>query len=124
MTIESSIASQLRDPDLFREAILIDGEWLQADSGETLEVRNPATGALVGRVPRAGAAETRRAIEAAERAMRGWRKALPKERAEVLRKLYNLMHQHIDDLALIMTAEQGKPLSEARGEINYEAGFV
>ena len=124
MTSEMPAPLALRDPDLFRQAILIDGHWVQADSGETIEVRNPATGALVGRVPRAGTAETRRAIAAAERAMQGWRKALPKERARVLRNLYNLMHQHIDDLALIMTAEQGKPLSEARGEIQYAAGFI
>lgn len=114
----------LKDKSLFRQAILIDGEWLQADSGQTLEIRNPATGALVARVPNAGAAETRRAVAAAERATQSWRKALPKHRAKVLRTLYDLMLEHIDDLALIMTSEQGKPLSEARGEIIYAAGFV
>lgn len=124
MTSDSPLLAQLADPDLLRQAILIDSDWVQADSGETMEVRNPATGALVGRVPKAGTAETRRAIAAAERALVGWRKVLPKERARVLRNLFDLMHRHIDDLALIMTAEQGKPLSEAKGEINYAAGFI
>ncbi|MFO7603505.1 MAG: NAD-dependent succinate-semialdehyde dehydrogenase [Gammaproteobacteria bacterium] len=114
----------LADPDLFREAMLIDGEWVQADSGETLDVHNPATGELIGRVPRAGRAETERAIAAADRALKQWREVLPKERSLVLRNLFNLMHQHIDDLALILTAEQGKALSEARGEILYAAGFI
>ncbi|WP_410832073.1 NAD-dependent succinate-semialdehyde dehydrogenase [Paraburkholderia sp. SIMBA_030] len=104
--------------------MLIDGEWVPADSGETLDVRNPATGELVARVPNGGANETRRAIAAAGRAMRVWRKALPKERAQVLRTLYDLMLAHIDDLAVIMTAEQGKPLVESRGEILYAAGFI
>ena len=124
MTSESCIAGKLADPALFRQAILIDGEWIAADSGETMEVRNPATGALVGRVPKAGAAETRRAIAAADRALASWRKVLPKERARILHNLFDLMHRHIDDLALIMTAEQGKPLAEAKGEINYAAGFI
>ena len=121
---QATFASKLKDPDLFREAILIDGAWVQADSGETMEVRNPATGELVGRVPRAGQAETARAIAAADRALASWKKVLPKERSRVLRNLYDLMHRHIDDLALIMTAEQGKPISEAKGEINYAAGFI
>lgn len=114
----------LKDPDLLRQAMLIDGQWVQADSGQTFEVRNPATGQLVARVPNGGEVETRRAIEAAERAMQGWRSTLPKQRAVVLRKLYELMHEHIDDLAVIMTAEQGKPLVESRGEIMYAAAFI
>ncbi|MDR6408381.1 NAD-dependent succinate-semialdehyde dehydrogenase [Paraburkholderia terricola] len=118
------IALPLKDPGLLRQAMLIDGEWVPADSGETLEVRNPATGERVARVPNGGANETRRAIAAAERAMRVWRKALPKERAKVLRTLYDLMLAHIDDLAVIMTAEQGKPLVESRGEILYAAAFI
>ena len=121
---EVPLVLPLADPDLLRQAMLIDGTWLQADSGETLEVRNPATGELVARVPNGGAAETRRAIAAAERAMKSWRTTLAKERSQVLRRLYELMHAHIDDLALIMTAEQGKPLAEARGEILYAAGFI
>jgi len=118
------IALPLKDPGLLRQAMLIDGEWVPADSGETLEVRNPATGERVARVPNGGANETGRAIAAAERAMRVWRKALPKERAKVLRTLYDLMLANIDDLAVIMTAEQGKPLVESRGEILYAAGFI
>jgi succinate-semialdehyde dehydrogenase / glutarate-semialdehyde dehydrogenase len=114
----------LKDRELLRQAMLIDGAWVQADSGRMLDVRNPANGELVARVPDGGAAETRRAIEAAARAMQSWRKALPKERSTVLRALYDLMLQHIDDLAIIMTAEQGKPLTESRGEILYAAGFI
>jgi succinate-semialdehyde dehydrogenase / glutarate-semialdehyde dehydrogenase len=114
----------LQDPDLLRQAMLIDGKWVQADNGQSIDVFNPATGDLVARVPNGGAAETRRAIDAAERAMRGWRKTLPKERAKVLRKLYDLMVENIDDLAVIMTAEQGKPLVESRGEILYAAAFI
>ncbi|AXF05863.1 NAD-dependent succinate-semialdehyde dehydrogenase [Paraburkholderia hospita] len=118
------ITLPLKDPSLLRQAMLINGEWVQADSGKTLDVRNPATGELVARVPNGGADETRRAIAAAERAMQGWRKTLPKERAKVLRTLYDLMLANIDDLAVIMTAEQGKPLVESRGEILYAAGFI
>ncbi|WP_321858575.1 NAD-dependent succinate-semialdehyde dehydrogenase [Paraburkholderia tropica] len=114
----------LKDRDLLRQAMLIDGAWVQADNGQTLDVRNPATGELVARVPNGGAAETRRAIAAAEAAMRGWRAALPRHRAQVLRTLFDLMHAHIDDLTLIMTAEQGKPIAEARAEILYAAGFI
>ncbi|WP_206606765.1 NAD-dependent succinate-semialdehyde dehydrogenase [Pseudomonas jessenii] len=114
----------LNDPSLLRQAMLIDGQWVQADSGQTIEVRNPATGELVARVPNGGELETRRAVEAAERAMPGWRKTLPKERSRVLRKLYDLMLENLDDLATIMTAEQGKPLVESRGEILYAAGFI
>ncbi|KAA0999174.1 NAD-dependent succinate-semialdehyde dehydrogenase [Paraburkholderia panacisoli] len=118
------ITLPLKDPGLLRQAMLIDGEWVQADSGQMLEVRNPATGELVACVPNGGADETRRAIAAAERAMRGWRKTLPKDRAKVLRTFYDLMLANIDDLAVIMTAEQGKPLVESRGEILYAAGFI
>jgi len=114
----------LKDPGLLRQAMLVDGAWIQADRGETIEIRNPATGALIARVPNGGAAETKRAIAAAERAMQAWRNALPAERARVLRRLYELMLEHIDDLATIMTSEQGKPLSESRGEILYAAGFI
>jgi succinate-semialdehyde dehydrogenase/glutarate-semialdehyde dehydrogenase len=114
----------LKDKGLLRQAMLIDGAWVEADNGRALDVRNPATGELVARVPDGGAAETQRAIVAAERAMLGWRKALAKERSKVLRTLYDLMLAHIDDLAIIMTAEQGKPLTEARSEILYAAGFI
>jgi succinate-semialdehyde dehydrogenase/glutarate-semialdehyde dehydrogenase len=114
----------LKNPDLLRQAMLIDGEWVQADSGRKIDVRNPATGELVARVPDGGAEETKRAIAAAERAFNVWRKTLPKDRAKVLRKLFDLMIEHADDLAVIMTCEQGKPLAEAKGEILYAAGFI
>lgn len=122
--MNGTVTLHLKDPDLLRQAMLIDGKWVQADNGQTIEVRNPATGELVARVPNGGSAETQRAIAAAERAMQGWRKTLPKERAKVLRKLYDLMLENIDDLATILTAEQGKPLVESRGEITYAAGFI
>ncbi len=114
----------LKDPSLFREANYVDGKWIEADSGKWLEVKNPATGTLVGRVPAMGQAETRRAIEAAYKAQTPWRKMLAKERSAILRKLFNLMMDNADDLAVIMTAEQGKPLAEAKGEIAYAASFI
>ena len=114
----------LKDPSLFRQANCIDGKWVQADSGRTIQVRNPATGELVGEVPAIGAAETRRAIEAAHRAQPAWRAMLAKDRATILRRLFDLMLENADDLATIMTAEQGKPWAEARGEIAYGASFI
>lgn len=119
-----NLATTLRDPSLLRQAILIDGAWVQADSGRTLEVRNPATGQLLAEVPDAGALETHRAIAAAERAQRLWRTELPAERARILRRLYDLVIEHLEDLALILTAEQGKPLAESRGELRYAAGYI
>jgi len=117
-------ALNLKDPGLFRQANYIDGKWVQADDGAVLTVRNPSTGAIVGTVPALGAAETRRAIEAAHQAFAGWRTMLAKERAAILRKLFDLMIANTDDLAIIMTAEQGKPLAESRGEIAYAASFI
>ena len=114
----------LKDPTLFRQANCIDGKWVQADSGRTLLVRNPATNEAIGEVPALGAAETRRAIEAAARAWPAWRALLAKERGAILRKLSDLMLANTDDLAVIMTAEQGKPLSESKGEIAYAASFI
>ncbi len=114
----------LRDPSLFRQACLVGGKWIEADSGKTLEVRNPATGEVVGTVPALGKAETRRAIEAANQAWPAWRKLLAKDRAAILRRLFTLMLENTDDLATIMTAEQGKPLAESKGEIAYAASFI
>ncbi|MCG8595745.1 MAG: NADP-dependent succinate-semialdehyde dehydrogenase, partial [Kiloniellales bacterium] len=117
-------APALTDPDLFRELCYIDGQWVGADSGETQEVNNPASGDVMGTVPKMGAAETRRAIEAAERAWPAWRAKTAKERAAVLRRWYELMMENQDDLAVLMTMEQGKPLAEAKGEIAYGASFI
>ncbi|GLT02526.1 glutarate-semialdehyde dehydrogenase DavD [Sphingobium jiangsuense] len=122
--MEERAALPLKDPELLKQAMLIGGQWVGADDGRTIDVRNPATGALLARVPRGGAAETGRAIEAAEKAMRGWRGALARERSAVLRRLYELMLEHADDLALLITSEQGKPLAEGRGEVLYAASFI
>lgn len=115
---------QLRDPGLLRMQNYIDGAWVDADGGKTIEVRNPATGALVGTVPAMGAQETRRAIDAAAAAFPAWRAMVAKERGAILRRLFELMHENAEDLAAIMTAEQGKPFSEAMGEVTYSAGFL
>ena len=114
----------LKDLELFRQANYIDGAWVQADSGKVLEVRNPANGELVGTVPAMGQAETRRAIEAANAAQPAWRAMLAKDRSAILRRLFDLMIANTDDLAAIMTAEQGKPLAESKGEIAYAASFI
>jgi succinate-semialdehyde dehydrogenase / glutarate-semialdehyde dehydrogenase len=114
----------LKDPSLLRQANYLDGKWVQADSGQTTVVKNPATGEPVGEVPNMGAAETRRAIEAANKAFPAWRAMLAKERATILRKIVDLMMENADDLAMIMTAEQGKPLAESKGEIAYAASFI
>ena len=117
-------ALPLKDPTLFRQANYIDGKWVQSDSGRTIVVKNPATGEPIGEVPALGAAETRRAIEAAYRSQGAWRAMLAKERAAILRKVNDLMLANADDLAVIMTAEQGKPLAESKGEIAYAASFI
>jgi len=114
----------LKDPTLFRQANYLNGKWVEADSSQTIVVKNPATGEAIGEVPNMGAAETRRAIEAAAAAFPAWRATLAKDRATILRKLNDLMLANADDLAVIMTAEQGKPLSESKGEIAYAASFI
>jgi len=114
----------LKDPTLLRQANYLDGKWVQADSGQTITVVNPATGEAIGEVPAMGTAETRRAIEAANRAYPAWRALLAKDRSAILRKLSDLMLANTDDLGAIMTAEQGKPLAEAKGEIAYAASFI
>jgi len=115
---------QLRDPQLLRAQALIDGAWTPAADGASFAVNNPASGETLARVPDMGAAETRRAIAAAERAWPAWRAKSGKERAAVLRRWFELIMANVDDLALMMTAEQGKPLFEAKGEVTYAASFV
>src|SRR5688572_10123996 len=115
-------AFPLKDPKLFREQCYIDGEWV--GNGKSFQVVNPATGQALGSVPDLGAAETRRVIEAAERAWPAWRAKTAKERAVILRKWFEQMMANQEDLAQILTAEQGKPLAEARGEIAYGASFI
>ncbi|MGT2477214.1 NAD-dependent succinate-semialdehyde dehydrogenase [Paraburkholderia terrae] len=114
----------LHEPMLLREQCYLNGEWCDADDSETFSVLNPATGAVVAHVPRMGTPETRRAIKAAQAAWPAWRKLTAKARAGILRTWFELMLEHQDDLAKILTAEQGKPLSEAVGEILYGASFI
>src|SRR3984893_7411722 len=114
----------LNDSELFRQQAYIGGRWCEADNGTSFQVTNPATGEVLAQVPDMGAAETRRAIEAAKAAWPGWRHKTAKERANLLRKWHDLMMANLDDLARLMTAEQGKPLSESRGEISYAASFI
>jgi succinate-semialdehyde dehydrogenase / glutarate-semialdehyde dehydrogenase len=115
---------QIKDAHLFRQQCYINGAWQDADSGKTVPVTNPATGQAIGTVPSMGAGETRRAIEAANSAWPGWRAKTAKERAVILRKWHDLMMANQEDLAVLMTAEQGKPLTESRGEIDYAASFI
>jgi len=115
---------QLKDPGLLRQQAYINGEWADADNGTTLAVTNPATGAQIGTIPHMGAAETRRAIDAANAAWPAWRKKSAKERAAILRKWNDLILENTDDLALLMTTEQGKPLAESKGEVAYGASFI
>lgn len=113
---------KLEDSNLLRQQCYLNGQWVGGESD--FPVRNPASGAELARVPRLGAAETRAAIAAADAAWPAWRGRTAKERAAVLRRWFELMHQHADDLALLMTSEQGKPLAEAKGEVAYAASFV
>ncbi len=114
----------INDPKLVREQCYINGEWCDADSGETVEVTNKATGEVLGTVPKMGADETRRAIEAANAALPAWKAKTAKERSVILRRWYELMLEHQEDLATLMTAEQGKPKAEAMGEVVYAANFI
>ncbi len=115
---------QLKEMQLLRNQGFIDGKWVPADSGKTFKVTNPASGETIVEVADMGAAETRRAIDAANRALPAWRAKTAKERAAILRKWFDLINAHADDLALLMTSEQGKPLAEARGEVTYGNSFV
>jgi succinate-semialdehyde dehydrogenase / glutarate-semialdehyde dehydrogenase len=114
----------LQDPDLFRQQAYVGGHWCDADNGATTEVNNPATGEILGTVPRMGRAETRRAIEAAKNAWTDWRRRPARERSALLRTWHDMMLANVEDLGKLMTAEQGKPLAEAKGEVAYAAGFI
>ena len=114
----------LKDPGLFRDACYIAGRWAGAGSNETIDVVNPATNEVLGTIPRMGAEETRQAIEAANAAWPAWRARTARERAAILRRWHDLMLENQDDLARLMTAEQGKPLKESMGEIVYAASFI
>ncbi|MFM0343497.1 NADP-dependent succinate-semialdehyde dehydrogenase [Paraburkholderia sp. RL17-347-BIC-D] len=114
----------LKDPSLLKTRAYIAGEWQGADDGTTFEVKNPATGETIATVPRMGTAETRRAIDTANAAWPAWRATTAKQRAVILRKWHDLMMENADDLAKILTTEQGKPLAEAKGEIQYAASFL
>ena len=114
---------ELKNPSLFRQQCFVNGVWCDAEGGATIPVTNPADGRQLGVIPRMGAAETRRAIEAANAAWPAWRAMAAKDRAVILRRWYELMHQNADDLARIMTLEQGKPLTEAKGEVAYAASY-
>jgi succinate-semialdehyde dehydrogenase / glutarate-semialdehyde dehydrogenase len=114
----------LRDPELFRQQAYLSGHWCDADSGATTAVNNPATGDVLGTVPTMGADETRRAIADAKKAWTNWRRRTAKERSVILREWRDLMLANVDDLGMLMTAEQGKPLAESKGEIAYAAGFI
>jgi succinate-semialdehyde dehydrogenase/glutarate-semialdehyde dehydrogenase len=117
-------AMKLRDATLFRQQCYIGDGWQDADSGDVLDVSNPATGKTIGTVPNMGIAETRRAVEVANAALGSWQARTAKERAVLLRRWHDLLLANVDDLATIMTVEQGKPLAEARGEIEYAASFI
>jgi succinate-semialdehyde dehydrogenase/glutarate-semialdehyde dehydrogenase len=114
----------LNDSDLFRQQAYIGGRWCDAESGATIEVNNPATGEILGTVPRMGANETWRAIEAAKDAFSDWSRRPAKERSNLMRRWYDLIMANVDDLGALMTAEQGKPLAEAKGEVAYAASFI
>lgn len=114
----------LKDPTLLKQQCYINGHWLSADSGATIAVTNPANGETLGTIPRMGADETRRAIQGAEATLPAWRAKTAKERSIILRRWFDLMMSNQEDLAIIMTAEQGKPLAESRGEIAYAGSFI
>jgi succinate-semialdehyde dehydrogenase / glutarate-semialdehyde dehydrogenase len=125
MTISETLKKKLKDPSLAVEKAYIAGEWIaKSDSGKTFEITNPANGEVIATVPDMNRAETARAIDAAYKAQKAWAKKTGKERAAVLRKLYDLMVANADDLAIILTMEMGKPVAEAKGEILYGASYV
>ena len=118
------MTAQLKDQSLLRQACYINGQWVGADSGQKIDVTNPATGEVIATVPYCGTEETRRAIEAADAALPAWKAKKALDRARILRRWYDLMIEHQDDLARLMTLEQGKPLAEAKGEVAYAASYL
>jgi succinate-semialdehyde dehydrogenase/glutarate-semialdehyde dehydrogenase len=123
-TALKDIRHHLKDASLLREQCYIDGEWVDADSGKTIDVTDPSNGDVIGTIPNMGASETKRAIEAAHTAFQSWKRTTAKERAAILRRWFDLMMENQEDLAVLMTREQGKPLAESRGEIAYGASFI
>jgi len=115
---------QLKNKNLFRQQAYINGQWIDAEEKRTIEITNPVDGAVIGTVPNMGKNETRKAIEAAESAWAAWRSKTGKERAAILRRWFNLLLENQEDLAILMTTEQGKPLTESRGEVLYGASFI
>ena len=122
MDVEVKVS--LSDPSLLRDRCYVNGEWVGASGGKSFEVGNPATGDIIGSVPAFGAEDTRRSIEAAEAAWSGWRAKTGKERCNIMRRWFDLVMKNQEDLAVLMTSEQGKPLAEARGEVAYAASFI
>ena len=114
----------LKDPSLLETRAFVAGEWVDADDGATFEVRNPARGDVIARVADLSRTEVKRAIEAAQAAMKDWAARTAKDRAKVMRRWFELMMENQDDLGTILTAEQGKPLPEGKGEIAYGASFI
>src|SRR5947207_13591663 len=124
MAINVSSGVRLKDAHLFRQACYVDGAWVEGTGTGGIDVDNPATGEIIGTVPKLGRAETRQAIDAAARAFPAWRRKTAKERATVMRRWFDLMMSNQEDLAQLMTTEQGKPLGESRGEVAYAASFL
>jgi succinate-semialdehyde dehydrogenase/glutarate-semialdehyde dehydrogenase len=120
----SSLAMSLKDSKLFRQQCYVGGAWVNAGNGGAFPVTNPVDGSQIGTVPSFSAADTQRAIDAAEAAFPAWRAKTAKERSQILRRWFDLCMQNQDDLAMILTLEQGKPLAEARGEIAYGSSFI
>jgi succinate-semialdehyde dehydrogenase/glutarate-semialdehyde dehydrogenase len=121
---DRAVVPDLKDPKLFRDRAYVDGAWVDADGGGRFDVDNPADGSILGSVPDMGTSETKRAIDAANAALPAWRALPAKERSKILRKWYDLIMANADDLAVLLTTEQGKPLAESKGEIVYGASFV
>ncbi|WP_029956604.1 aldehyde dehydrogenase family protein, partial [Brucella melitensis] len=114
----------LKDPSLLKSQCLVNGRWIDAADGTTIKVTNPADGSVIGTVPSLSVATIKEAIDASAKALSGWAAKTAKERAGILRKWFDLIIANADDIALIMTSEQGKPLAEARGEVLYAASFI